>query len=142
MTDADDKPADQEEDTAGPLPDVPHPDDEEEHIPPDLVVELFRFMEDVLRIEAHVWAAEKALHEARLVSLHPYRSAEEAQLLYERANFLMATVAPWAEDAAERAHRVWPDAAAYSEREHIRVSEEIRKAEEREEAEEARRHEE
>jgi hypothetical protein len=61
MTDADDeKKQDQEE----ALPDVPNtsdPDDEEEHIPPDLVVELFRFMEDVLRIEAHVWAAEKAL---------------------------------------------------------------------------------
>jgi hypothetical protein len=138
MTDADDE----EKDTLPDAPDVPDPDDEEEHIPPDLVVELFRFMEDVLRIEAHVWAAEKALHEARGISLHPYRSAKEAQLLYDRAHFLMATVAPWAEDAAERAHKVWPDAAAYSEREHIRVSEEIRKAEEREEAAEARRHEE
>jgi len=111
-------------------------EDGEEHIPEDLVLALFEFMEDVRRIEAHVWAAEDALHDARVTDERHLREDRlESRLQYERAYFLLNSVAHMAEEAARRTHKVWPDAAAYSEREYIRVRDAMRKAEEKEEEE-------
>jgi hypothetical protein len=139
MTDADDE----DKDTAGPTPDNPLDDEEEEHIPEDLVLALFEFMEDVRRIEAHVWAAEDALQDARVDDDRHLRDDRlESRLGYERAYFLLNSVAHMAEEAAKRTHKVWPDAAAYSEREYNKVRDEMRRADERKEAEEARRNEE
>ena len=43
------------------------PEEEEEVYPPDFIYALLDFMEDVCRIEAHVWAAEQALRDARVI---------------------------------------------------------------------------
>ena len=44
--------------------DTDDPEDEEEIYPPDFIYALIDFMEDVCRIEAHIWAAERALRDA------------------------------------------------------------------------------
>ena len=43
------------------------PEEEEEIHPPDFILALIDFMEDVCSIEAHVWAAERALRDARMI---------------------------------------------------------------------------
>ncbi|HEX2568105.1 MAG TPA: hypothetical protein VH877_01020 [Polyangia bacterium] len=94
---------------------------EPEEIPEDFIIELFKFMEDVCRIEAHVWAAERALHDARMIDeTRLANDGLEAKLGRERAYHLMHSIAYRAERAAERAHQMWPKVAEYAEQEHIK----------------------
>jgi hypothetical protein len=100
--------------------DTDDPEDEEEIYPPDFIYALIDFMEDVCRIEAHIWAAERALRDARVIDER--RLAEgglEATLGRERAYFLMESVADAAEEAAERAHKLRPELVAYCSRQRI-----------------------
>jgi hypothetical protein len=105
-------------------PGDPGPDDpeEEEVYPPDFIIELIDFMEDVCRVEAHVWAAEQALRDARVIDeRHLADGGLEATLGRERAYFLLESVADAAEEAAERAHKLRPELVAYCSRQRIEL---------------------
>jgi hypothetical protein len=103
--------------------DDPKDDDAEEEVyPPDFIIELIDFMEDVCRIEAHVWAAEQALRDARVIDeRHLADGGLEATLERERAYFLLDSVADAAEEAAERAHKLRPELVAYCSRQRIEL---------------------
>ena len=97
-------------------------DEEEERHPPDFILALGDFMEDVCQIEAHVWAAERALRDARMID--DIRLADdglEATLGRERAYFLLNSVADAAEEAAERAHKLRMPLVAYCARQRIEL---------------------
>ena len=104
-------------------PDDPGPDDdEEETYPPDFIIELIDFMEDVCRVEAHVWAAEWALRDARVIDERRLANGGlEATLGRDRAYFLLNSVADAAEEAAERAHKLRPELVAYCSRQRIEL---------------------
>jgi hypothetical protein len=103
--------------------DDPKDDDAEEEVyPPDFIIELIDFMEDVCRVEAHVWAAEQALRDARVIDeRHLADGGLEATLGRERAYFLLENVADAAEEAAERAHKLRPELVAYCSRQRIEL---------------------
>jgi hypothetical protein len=103
-------------------PEGEDPEEEEEIYPPDFIYALIDFMEDVCCIEAHVWAAEQALRDARVIDER--RLADdglEATLGRERAYFLLNSVADAAEEAAERAHKLRPELVAYCSRQRIEL---------------------
>jgi hypothetical protein len=104
-------------------PDDPEGDDPEEEVyPPDFIYALIDFIEDVCRIEAHVWAAEQALRDARVIDeRHLADGGLEATLGRERAYFLMDSVADAAEEAAERAHKLRPELVAYCARQRVEL---------------------
>jgi hypothetical protein len=104
-------------------PDDPGPDEDEEEIyPPDFIYSLIDFMEDVCRIEAHIWAAERALRDARVIDERRLANdGLEATLGRERAYFLLKSVADAAEEAAERAHKLRPELVAYCSRQRIEL---------------------
>jgi hypothetical protein len=105
-------------------PEGTRPDDpeEEEIYPPDFIYALIDFMEDVCRIEAHVWAAEQALRDARMIDERRLANGGlEATLGRERAYFLLKSVADAAEEAAERAHKLRPELVAYCARQRIEL---------------------
>ena len=105
-------------------PEAPRPEDQEEEevYPPDFIYALIDFMEDVCRIEAHVWAAEQALRDARVIDeRHLADGGLEATLGRERAYFLLESVADAAEEAAERAHKLRPELVAYCSRQRIEL---------------------
>ncbi|HEX2573774.1 MAG TPA: hypothetical protein VH877_29765, partial [Polyangia bacterium] len=96
--------------------------EEEEVYPPDFILDLIDFMEDVCRVEAHVWAAEQALRDARVIDeRHLADGGLEATLGRERAYFLLDSVADAAEEAAERAHKLRPELVAYCSRQRIEL---------------------
>ena len=79
-------------------------------------------MDDVCSIEAHVWAAERALRDARMID--DTRLADdglEATLGRDRAYFLLNSVADAAEKAAERAHKLRMPLVAYCSRQRIEL---------------------
>ncbi|HEX2571750.1 MAG TPA: hypothetical protein VH877_19475 [Polyangia bacterium] len=100
----------------------PEDPEEEEVYPPDFIYALIDFMEDVCRVEAHVWAAEQALRDARVIDeRHLADGGLEATLGRERAYFLLESVADAAEEAAERAHKLRPELVAYCSRQRIEL---------------------
>jgi hypothetical protein len=100
----------------------PEDHEEEEVYPPDFIYALIDFMEDVCRIEAHVWAAEEALRKARTIDeIRLTDGGLEATLGRERAYFLLNSVADAAEEAAERAHKLRPELVAYCSRQRIEL---------------------
>jgi hypothetical protein len=102
--------------------DTDDPEDEEEIYPPDFIYALIDFMEDVCRIEAHIWAAERALRDARVIDERRLANdGLEATLGRERAYFLLKSVADAAEEAAERAHKLRPELVAYCSRQRIEL---------------------
>jgi hypothetical protein len=117
-------------------PDDPGPDDDEEEIyPPDFIYALIDFMEDVCRIEAHIWAAERALRDARVIDERRLANGGlEATLGRERAYFLLKSVTDAAEEAAESAHKLRPPLVAYCTRQRVDL---WRKLDEEDEAREA-----
>ena len=115
--------------------DTDDPEEEEEVHPPDFIIALCDFMDDVCSIEAHVWAAERALRDARMID--DIRLADdglEATLGRDRAYFLLNSVADAAEKAAERAHKLRMPLVAYCSRQRIEL---WRKLDEKDEAREA-----
>ena len=95
-------------------PGLDEDEDEEEIYPPDFIYALIDFMEDVCRIEAHIWAAERALRDARVIDERRLANdGLEATLGRERAYFLLKSVADAVEEAAERAHKLRPELVAY-----------------------------
>jgi hypothetical protein len=111
------------------------PEEEEEVHPPDFIIALCDFMEDVCSIEAHIWAAERALRDARMID--DIRLADdglEATLGRDRAYFLLNSVADAAEKAAERAHKLRMPLVAYCSRQRVDL---WRKLDEEDEAREA-----
>ncbi|HEX2571590.1 MAG TPA: hypothetical protein VH877_18665 [Polyangia bacterium] len=108
--------------TAPPEGTRPEDPEEEEVYPPDFIYALIDFMEDVCRIEAHVWAAEQALRDARVIDeRHLADGGLEATLGRERAYFLLDSAADAAEEAAERAHKLRPELVAYCSRQRIEL---------------------
>lgn len=94
---------------------------EPEEIPEDFILALFDFMEDVCRIESHVWAAEQALSDSRMIDEIRLRDEGiEAKLGRERAYHLMCSIAYTAEEAAKRAHKMWPKVGKYCEEQKIK----------------------
>ena len=99
------------------------PEEEEEEVhPPDFIIALCDFMDDVCSIEAHIWAAERALRDARMID--DIRLADdglEATLGSDRAYFLLNSVADAAEKAAERAHKLRMPLVAYCSRQRVEL---------------------
>ena len=118
MTDADDKP---EERFTLPDPDEPI---EDEEYPPDLVLLLFELMDDVLFMEAHIWAADEALKEARAVE-----EWSEPDLARGRAYWLVRTAVGSAVEAARTVHEMHPEIVDYCKRKNVERKERERKRE-------------
>ena len=95
---------------------LPDPDEpiEDEDYPPDLVLLLFELMDDVLFMEAHIWAADKALQEARAVE-----EWSEPALARGRAYWLMRAAAGGAKEAARTVHEMHPEVVAYCKRKNV-----------------------